>query len=149
MKLYMSQELTSIQRRLLGKDRLNELNHEQREFAREEANGLSIIEVIRNFRPSVIIGVTAVGGLFTEDIIHEMATINERPIVFPLSNPTAKAECTATQAYEWSEGRCIFASGSPFDTVKIGGKEFFPSQCNNMYIFPGLGLGATGEWLSV
>jgi len=129
----------------LGKERLSDLNVEQREYARAEDDGLPVQDVIRKYKPSAIIGVTAVGGLFTEDMIREMAANNERPIIFPLSNPTVKAECTAEQAYEWTDGRCIFASGSPFDTVKMGDRTFYPSQCNNMYIFPGLGLGATGE----
>ena len=75
---------------------------------------------------------TGVGGLFKEEHIREMAKYTERPIVFPLSNPTSRAECTARQAYEWTDGKAIFASGSPFDPEEVNGKMCYPSQCNNM-----------------
>lgn len=105
---------------------------------------MSLLDVVKKYEPTILLGVTAIGGLFTEDIVREMAARVERPIIFPLSNPTVKAECTASQAYDWTDGRCVFASGSPFDPVEMDdGRIYYPSQCNNMYIFPGLGLGAT------
>jgi malate dehydrogenase (oxaloacetate-decarboxylating)(NADP+) len=129
---------------LLGEERMDKLNPEQQTFARAEDNGMPLLDVIKKYKPTILVGVTAVGGLFTEDIVREMGAQSARPIIFPLSNPTTKAECTAEQAYEWTDGRCIFASGSPFDVVEMDdGRVFHPSQCNNMYIFPGLGLGAS------
>jgi malate dehydrogenase (oxaloacetate-decarboxylating)(NADP+) len=123
---------------------LSSLNPEQQKFARDEDSGLSLLDVVKKYKPTMLLGVTAVGGLFTEELVREMASHVERPIVFPLSNPTTKAECTAEQAFEWTDGRCVFASGSPFGPVELhDGRVFSTSQCNNMYIFPGLGLGAT------
>ena len=105
---------------------------EQKPFAREDGNEMSLMDVIKTHKPTILLGVTAVGGLFTEDLIKEMANQVERPILFPLSNPTSKAECTAEQAFEWTGGRCIFASGSPFDPVTLDdGRKFYTSQCNN------------------
>lgn len=117
---------------LLGTERWNELTKEQRAFARSEGNGLPLVDVIKKYEPTILVGVTAVGGLFTEEIVKEMAARVERPIIFPLSNPTTKAECTAEQAYEWTKGKCIFASGSPFQPVELeDGTTLVPSQCNN------------------
>ena len=101
------------------------------------------LAAIRSIRPQVLIGATGHGGAFTRDVVELMAAINERPTIFALSNPTSHAECTPDQAYQWSEGRAIFASGSPFAPVEYDGRQFRPGQGNNVYIFPGMGLGAT------
>lgn len=131
-------------RRLLGTERMDQLQPEQQQFARAEDGGMPLFDVVKKYKPTILLGVTTVGGLFSEELIKELAANVERPIIFPLSNPTTKAECTAEQAYEWTDGRCIFAAGSPFDPVEMDdGRVFYPSQCNNMFIFPGIGLGAT------
>ena len=93
-------------------------------------------------KPTALSGVSGQPKTFTQPIIEAMARHNERPIIFALSNPSSKAECTAEEAYTWSDGRAIFASGSPFAPVKHKGKTHVPGQCNNSYVFPGIALGA-------
>jgi len=110
-------------------------------FAHDMETVPDFLSAIRTLRPTAIVGVSGRAGSFTREMIEEMSRINDFPIVFSLSNPTSKAECTATEAYEWSAGRAVFASGSPFDPVEYGGKTLVPGQGNNAYIFPGLGLG--------
>ncbi len=92
---------------------------------------MPLYEVIKKYKPTMLLGMTGAGGLFTEAIVSEMAKHCERPVIFPLSNPTIKAECSAEQAFEWTKGKCIFASGSPFDPVTLDGQVYYPTQCNN------------------
>ncbi len=111
-------------------------------WARQHEFLPDLTAAIEAAKPTAIIGVSGRPQWFTEAMVRRMAEINKQPIVFALSNPTSKAECTAEQAYEWTDGRGIFASGSPFDPVTYQGKRHVPTQGNNAYIFPGLGLGA-------
>jgi len=106
------------------------------------AEPMDFLSAIDEIKPDVLIGATGVAGVFTEDVVKRMCAHNERPVIFALSNPTEKAECTAEQCYEWSDGKALFASGSPFGAVEIDGQQFIPGQGNNAYIFPGVGLGA-------
>ena len=120
----------------------NDLASHKKPYAHEHAPVATFLDAVRALRPTAIIGVAATAGTFTEAVVREMAALNERPLVFALSNPTSKSECTAEQAYRWSDGRALFASGSPFDPVELDGRTFVPRQGNNSYIFPGVGLGA-------
>ncbi|XP_012922313.1 NADP-dependent malic enzyme, mitochondrial isoform X2 [Heterocephalus glaber] len=118
------------------------LNQEKEMFAQDHPEVHSLEEVVRLVKPSAIIGVAAIAGAFTEQILRDMASFHERPIIFALSNPTSKAECTAEKCYQVTEGRGIFASGSPFKSVTLeDGKTFIPGQGNNAYVFPGVALG--------
>ena len=110
-------------------------------FAQAYENTKDFAQAIRQLKPTCIIGVSAQGGAFTEDVVKAMCEVNARPMIFALSNPTSKAECTAKQAYTWSDGKCLFACGSPFAPVAVGNKTFVPRQGNNSYVFPGIGFG--------
>jgi malate dehydrogenase (oxaloacetate-decarboxylating)(NADP+) len=126
----------------LVQDGRGDLVEHKRPYAHPHAPVPGFADAVRALRPTAIIGVAATAGAFTEEVVREMSAINERPIVFALSNPTSKAECTAEQAYRWSGGQALFASGSPFGPVTLDGRSFVPRQGNNSYIFPGVGLGA-------
>jgi malate dehydrogenase (oxaloacetate-decarboxylating)(NADP+) len=126
---------------LVVKDRPGLHGHKLR-YAHEQAPISDFLTAIQTLKPTAIIGVAAVGGAFTPEVLQTMANLNEQPIVFALSNPTSKAECSAEEAYRHTGGRALFACGSPFDPVKLDGKTFVPRQGNNSYIFPGVGLGA-------
>jgi len=112
----------------------------QKPYVQDRPPISTFVEAIKALRPTGIIGVSAVPKLFTHEVIETLAAINERPIIFPYSNPTSRSECTAEEAYRWSDGRAIFASGSPFPPVDIGGRHFVPGQGNNVYIFPAMGM---------
>jgi malate dehydrogenase (oxaloacetate-decarboxylating)(NADP+) len=128
-------------RGLVVKNRLG-LTEEKLPYAHEHAPIGDFLTAIRTLQPTAIIGVAAVGGAFTPEVLRTMAEMNKQPIVFALSNPTSKAECSAEEAYRQTGGRALFACGSPYDPVKLDGKTFVPRQGNNSYIFPGIGLGA-------
>jgi malate dehydrogenase (oxaloacetate-decarboxylating)(NADP+) len=117
------------------------LAEHKKAYAHEHAPVSDFLGAVKALKPTAIIGVGATPGMFTREVIEETSRQNERPIVFALSNPTSKAECTAEQAYAWSGGKALFASGSPFDPVTYDGRRFVPRQGNNSYIFPGVGLG--------
>jgi malate dehydrogenase (oxaloacetate-decarboxylating)(NADP+) len=118
-----------------------ELAEHKRPYAHAHAPAADFLAAVEALKPTAIIGVAAVGGTFTRQVVEAMTRLNPRPIVFALSNPTSKSECTAEQAYTWSGGRALYASGSPFDPVTLGGRSYVSRQGNNSYIFPGVGLG--------
>ena len=126
---------------LLTSNRESIAHHKQR-YARDMPPIDNFLEAVNTLKPTAILGLSGQPGSFPKEVIEAMAKINKRPIIFALSNPTSKAECTAEEAYRYSKGRAIFASGSPFDSVKYGNKTHVPGQGNNVYIFPGVGLGA-------
>lgn len=126
---------------LLTSNRDNIAHHKQR-YARDMPAIDNFLEAVQTLKPTAILGLSGQPGSFPKEVIEAMTEINKRPIIFALSNPTSKAECTAEEAYRWSKGRAIFASGSPFEAVKIANKTHVPGQGNNVYIFPGVGLGA-------
>ena len=118
-----------------------DLGEHKRPYAHEHPQAPDFLAAMKAIKPTAIIGVAAVGKSFTREVLEEMARLNERPIVFALSNPTSQAECTAQEAYLWTAGRALFACGSPFEPVTFEGRTHVPRQGNNSYIFPGVGLG--------
>ncbi|CAM8916538.1 unnamed protein product [Rhodiola kirilowii] len=126
---------------LIVSSRKESLQHFKQPWAHEHEPVKTLLEAVKALKPTVLIGSSGVGQTFTKEIVETMAALNEKPLILALSNPTSQSECTAEQAYTWSEGRAIFASGSPFDPVEYNGKVFVPGQSNNAYIFPGFGLG--------
>jgi len=120
-----------------------DISEHKRAHAQDHPPVSDLLHAIDEFRPMALIGTATQPGHFTQSVVEAMSSSTPRPIVFALSNPTSKSECTAEQAYTWSKGKAIFASGSPFDPVELDGQTFVPGQGNNAYIFPGVGLGAT------
>lgn len=121
-----------------GRDRIRPHNLR---YAHKHAQ-MGFMEALGDIKPNVLIGATGSPGTFDQAVIEKMSAMNRRPVIFALSNPTSRAECTAEQAYTWSNGRAVFTSGSPFGKVQFEDREFRPGQGNNAYIYPGIGLGA-------
>ncbi len=117
-----------------------DLSPEQMKYAHEHAPEKDLVAIIESLKPNILIGVSTVGGTFTQQVIEAMSKHNDRPIIFALSNPTEKAECTAEQAYKFSKGKAVYAAGVQFDDVTIDGKTYEPAQANNFYIFPAVGM---------
>jgi malate dehydrogenase (oxaloacetate-decarboxylating)(NADP+) len=127
------------QRGVIGEGRPDDiLSHGQRPFAKANVSipdGTSLLEAVRAFKPNILLGLSGVGGLFTEDVVRSVAEHTDRPCIFPLSNPVSLSECTAKQAFEWTDGRALFASGSPFNDVDLGNDSmsiilrFIPDVC--------------------
>ncbi|BAB03427.1 NADP-dependent malic enzyme [Oryza sativa Japonica Group] len=126
---------------LIVNSRKESLQAFKKPWAHEHEPVTTLLDAVQSIKPTVLIGTSGVGKTFTKEVIEAMASFNERPVIFSLSNPTSHSECTAEEAYNWSQGRAVFASGSPFDPVEYNGKIHVPGQSNNAYIFPGFGLG--------
>ncbi|OEL32585.1 NADP-dependent malic enzyme, chloroplastic [Dichanthelium oligosanthes] len=126
---------------LIVNSRKDSLQSFKKPWAHEHEPLTTLFDAVQSIKPTVLIGTSGVGRTFTKEVVEAMASFNERPVIFSLSNPTSHSECTAEEAYNWTQGRAIFASGSPFDPVEYDGKTFVPGQSNNAYIFPGFGLG--------
>ena len=125
----------------------NDLADYKKPYA-HEFPGMDFSSALDAIKPNVLIGATGTPGTFTQDIVERLISFHDRPAIFALSNPTSNAECTAEQAYTWSQGKVIFCSGSPFAPVELNGRTYRSGQGNNAYIFPGIGLGAVACSLS-
>jgi malate dehydrogenase (oxaloacetate-decarboxylating)(NADP+) len=126
---------------LVVKGRPGKLAEHKINYAHEGQFVATLSEAVDTIKPTILIGVSGMAKAFTKEIVEKMTKLNKQPVIFALSNPTSKAEATAEDVYTWSDGKAIFASGSPFAPVTVNGKTFVPGQCNNVYIFPGVGLG--------
>lgn len=139
-----------IDRQGLLHTELSNLDNEQKKFARdyqslqqwELDSPISLLEVIKQVKPTILIGVSAQAKAFTKEVVTEMGKYVENPIIFPLSNPNSRSEATPEELLHWTKGRAIIATGSPFEIVDYDNKQYTIAQCNNVYIFPGIGLGA-------
>jgi malate dehydrogenase (oxaloacetate-decarboxylating)(NADP+) len=117
-----------------------DLSEAQKVYAHKAAPSKDLLQTVETLKPTVLIGVSTTGGAFNQKVVEAMSRLNERPIIFALSNPTEKAECSAEQAYAWSQGKALFAAGVQFPDVTLGDRVFHPGQMNNFYIFPAIGL---------
>jgi malic enzyme len=113
----------------------------KRPFSHDHAGATTLLQAVESIKPNMLIGVSGIPGTFDETVVRAMGKLNQHPVIFALSNPTSKGECNAEQAYGWTDGRAVFASGSPFPDFDLEGRIFKPGQGNNAYIFPGVGLG--------
>ncbi|KAJ3257019.1 hypothetical protein HK103_005003 [Boothiomyces macroporosus] len=132
-------------RGLIGKERAHpNLTALQIPYQRQDLkDGMALLDVVEHVKPTVLLGLSGCGGIFHKEVIQEMSRHVERPVVFALSNPTKNTECTPQDVFTYSNGKALYASGSPFEDVEIDGVTYHSNQCNNYYIFPGIGLGVT------
>ena len=135
------QQLWLVDSRGLVHDGRSDLESSKRKYAQTNGSGLAFFDVVKKVHPTILIGTSGQHGAFTEKIVREMAKHVERPVIFPLSNPTSKSEATPADLLEWTDGRALVATGSPFAPVTYEGRSIQIGQCNNAFIFPGVGLG--------
>ncbi|KAG5065710.1 hypothetical protein JHK86_009441 [Glycine max] len=140
-KIWLVDSKVKMPQGLIVSSRLESLQHFKKPWAHEHEPVKTLLDAVKAIKPTVLIGSSGAGKTFTKEVVETMASLNEKPLILALSNPTSQSECTAEEAYTWSKGKAIFASGSPFDPVEYEGKVFVPGQANNAYIFPGFGLG--------
>jgi malate dehydrogenase (oxaloacetate-decarboxylating) len=124
-----------------GQQKLVQSYERVKAWTGDAAAGISLMDVIQQAKPTILVGVSAQPGLFTESMVKAMAAYTRRPMIFPMSNPTSRAEAVPEDLIRWSDGRALIATGSPFEPVAYKGKHYPIAQSNNSYIFPGLGLG--------